>query len=267
MGAPEWRLLAEKIRRLALPKGREALGSFSLEGYRSVERALANGAALEELLISERLAHSERGRDLKLKRRASEAAVPIRVAPDSILEALCDGRGLGETFAVCRIPERAPFEDLFRPHTLILLGWNLADPGNTGALIRSALASGASAFLAVGTTDPWHPKAVRTSMGSCFALPIYRMSEEAFSPSSFQEAGWQLAASVCREGIELPVFKRSTAPLILLMGSEAFGLPEELARQCDHQLRIPMPEGVDSFSVNAAAAVFCYALLHGNGRA
>jgi tRNA G18 (ribose-2'-O)-methylase SpoU len=49
--------------------------------------------------------------------------------------------------------------------------------------------------------------------------------------------------------------------LAVVLGSEAFGLPEELGAACDRRLCIPMPDGVDSFSVNAAAAVLAYTLM------
>src|SRR5262245_40490523 len=55
--------------------------------------------------------------------------------------------------------------------------WGVRDPGNVGAVLRSALAFGASSvILGPDTADPWSPKAVRASMGAVFAVPVARAS-------------------------------------------------------------------------------------------
>jgi len=143
----------------------------------------------------------------------------------------------------------------------VVVGRDLADPGNTGAVIRSALAAGATGFLAVGNTDPWHPKSVRTSMGSLFALPIRKVETDAEWLEGLGSLGFETFATVCRDGESLPAARPSGNRVAVVMGSEAFGLPEDLIDRMDRRITIPMPEGVDSFSVNAAVAVLAYTLL------
>jgi len=103
--------------------------------------------------------------------------------------------------------------------------------------------------VAVGHTDPFHPKAVRTSMGSVCKLPVVRVS------SVSELEGWTLIGTVCEDGTELAEMDFSGERVALLMGSEAFGLSAGLQARLDRRVRIPMRSGVDSFSVNAAAAV------------
>jgi TrmH family RNA methyltransferase len=262
--APEWRLLVEKVKRLAVPAGREALGEFALEGHRSIERALRNGAPLTEVLVSERFYHSEIQREREILTEVQQKEIPLRVAPDEAVAELTGRRRIGEVFGVMAIPESPSLESLFdgEEKRLVMVGWNLADPGNTGAIIRSALAAGASGFLAVGTTDPWHPKAVRTSMGSLFKLPILRVPAESLWLEDLHSLEAETFATVCSHAEALPEVRLTNARSALLLGSEAFGLPDEIADRCDRRITIPMPEGVDSLSVNAAAAVLAYTLLH-----
>ena len=61
----------------------------------------------------------------------------------------------------------------------LLVAVDVVDPGNAGALVRTAHASGAAAFVALGVTDPYHPRATRTSLGSLFRLPILRYATTA----------------------------------------------------------------------------------------
>lgn len=262
MAAPDWRILTQLLKQLAVPKGRRATGLFSLEGCRSMERALRNGAPVREVLVSERFAAAETARERAILEEVRSRALPLRVAPDAEVAALTGGRGLGEVFAVMPLPAEPAWEDFVRKEgrSLVMVGWNLGDPGNVGAVIRSALAAGAVGFIAVGSSDPWHPKSVRTSMGSLFALPIRRVRDDTAWLPALTGLDFETVATVCRDAEPLPDFRLRGSRTALVLGSEAFGLPDELADRLDRRVTIPMPGGVDSYSINAAAAVLAYTL-------
>jgi len=264
MPAPEWRKAVQLIHELSVPKARRRLGRFTLEGYRSLERAFRNGAPLECVVVSESVTARSNERNARVLDETAARGLPLHAVPDGVMTELTRGRGLGDVFAVLRRPPEPALADLIRPEgrTLVVVGWNLGDPGNTGAVIRSALAAGAAGFLAVGTTDPWHPKAVRTSMGSLFALPVLEgtAAEEAWLRELKREK-FETLASVCRNAEPLHRMAPVSDRIALVMGSEAFGLPDGLAERMSRRVTIPMPPGVDSYSINAAAAVLAYTLM------
>lgn len=264
MSAPEWRKAVHCVNQLSLPGGRRALGLFTLEGYRSLERAFRNGAPLEAVLVGEEIVARETERNVRIVAETRSRGLPLHVVPDGVMAELTRGRGLGAVFAILRRPAEPELAELVRAagRTLVVVGWNLGDPGNTGAVIRSALAAGAAGFVAVGTTDPWHPKAVRTSMGSLFALPVLEMAEaEGGWLEVLHGLGFETVASVCRDAEPLNRMEPCGVRTALVMGSEAFGLPEALAGRMRRRVTIPMPAGVDSYSINAAAAVLAYTLM------
>ena len=263
MAAPEWRILLQLLKQIAIPRGRASTGFFSLEGYRSMERALRNDAPVKEVLISETFADADTAREKNLVEEIQQRSIPLRVAPDEDFKELNRGRGIGDIFAIMPIPQEPDWQDFIRPQgrSLLMVGWNLGDPGNTGAVIRSALAAGCSGFLAVGTTDPWHPKSVRTSMGSLFALPIRRVEEGGDWLAALHAQGFESVGTVCRDAIPLPALRLAGKRTALVMGSEAFGLAGEVADRMQKRVTIPMPKGVDSYSINAAAAVLAYTLM------
>ncbi|WFB35117.1 RNA methyltransferase [Kiritimatiellota bacterium B12222] len=263
MAATEWRILLQLVKQIALPRGRMATGLFSLEGYRSMERALRNDAPVREVLISQKFASASTAREQSIMAEVTRKGIPLRVAPDDDFAELNAGRGIGEVFAVMSIPEEPDWTDFIRPRgrSLVMVGWNLGDPGNTGAVIRSALAAGCSGFIAVGTTDPWHPKSVRTSMGSLFAIPILRVDASVDWLRILHDQAFETLATVCRDAEALPDLELTGARTALVLGSEAFGLPDELSDRMKRRVTIPMPEGVDSYSINAAAAVLAYTLM------
>jgi RNA methyltransferase, TrmH family len=262
MPAPAWRLCLETLKRVALPRGRAETGLFSLEGLRSMERALRGGSPIREVLVSERFTARNDARHRRILDDVAAAGLPLRVAPDAEVDALTQGRGLGDVFALLAFPKPPTLEELFDGpgRRLVVVGWNLNDPGNTGAVIRSALAAGAAGFIAVGTTDPWHPKSVRTSMGSLFRLPV-RHEEDLGWMDALPALGVETLASVCRDAEPLPDFVPRQKRLALFMGSEAFGLTDEVVARLDRRITIPMPDQVDSYSINAATAVLAYTLM------
>ncbi len=262
--APEWRKAVHQIQELSVPKARRRLGRFTLEGYRSLERAFRNEAPLECVVISEAVMSRSNERNSRIVDETLARNLPLHAVPDAVMADLTRGRGLGDVFAVLRRPPVPDVADLIRPgeRTLLVVGWNLGDPGNTGAVIRSALAAGAAGFLAVGTTDPWHPKAVRTSMGSLFALPILEWNGPDVSwLERLHENSFETLATVCRHAEPLNGFRSVPDRVALVMGSEAFGLPDALAERMSRRITIPMPPGVDSYSINAATAVLAYTLM------
>jgi RNA methyltransferase, TrmH family len=126
------------------------------------------------------------------------------------------------------------------PLCVCLVG--VADPGNVGAVLRSAQAFGASSVaLGPGCADPHSPKAVRASMGAIFSVPLARVSDVAELP------GERVALLA---GAGEPLVGPARTPLTLLVGAEREGLPEQVVAGCERVARIP----IASESLNAAIA-------------
>jgi RNA methyltransferase, TrmH family len=127
----------------------------------------------------------------------------------------------------------------------------VGDPGNVGAVLRSALAFGASSVaLGPGTADPYGPKAVRASMGAIFSVPVAR--------AEAQELPGELVALVAGEGDAL--IGPAPGPVTLLVGAEREGLPDEVVARADRVAHIPIAG--DSLNAAMAATVALYELAN-----
>jgi TrmH family RNA methyltransferase len=256
-----WRGLAADIERTATPQGRSGVGCFSIEGLRLHERAVRTGVRVERAIVSKSFLDLPSDRIQALVRDLKESGCQLVAAPDAAVARLTEGRAIGAIVGLVRTPAPAPpaFESESRRIHLVAL--DVEDPGNVGALVRTALASSAAGFISVGISDPYHPKAVRTSMGSLFKIPIHHYA--AYGPllEELAAKGVTSIGAVSRGGIQLPELKPPAGPAALFMGGEAAGLPEEVTRQMDLLATVPMASEVDSYSVNAAAAVILYELL------
>ncbi|MET0412445.1 MAG: RNA methyltransferase, partial [Polyangiaceae bacterium] len=131
-------------------------------------------------------------------------------------------------------------------------------PGNVGALLRTGLACAAAGAVCVGRSDAFHPKAVRTSLGSLFKLPLVHTPSAEALLAELARHGVHALATVARGGERLERARWPEGTLALLMGNEGQGLPEAISSAADGRVRIDLSEEVDSFSVNAAAAICLY---------
>jgi TrmH family RNA methyltransferase len=119
------------------------------------------------------------------------------------------------------------------------------DPGNVGAILRSAQAFGAaSVALGPGSADPFGPKAVRASMGAVFAVPLARTGDIAELP------GRTVALIADPDPARPALSTLALGDVTLLIGAERDGLPEQVIAAADQVARIP----IHTHSLNAAMA-------------
>lgn len=236
-------------------------GYFSIEGTRLHERALRANAPLTAVLTSQTVCHTPTERETAVLQQLVSHNIPHYPIPNDEMAKLTQNRRLGDLIGLVRLPAPPHLPTWLAAHhaPTLLVAIDVIDPGNVGGMIRTAHALGADIFVAVGGSDPFHPRAVRTSMGSLFKLPIITTTLpalfEALRPFPIQTIG-----TVAENGLPLPQLKRRRGGTAVFMGSEYWGLPDELLQQLDQCVTIPMTSGIDSFSVNAAAAIVLYQL-------
>jgi TrmH family RNA methyltransferase len=161
-------------------------------------------------------------------------------------------------------PRAASFDDLVRGLPLVLVMAGVQDPGNVGALVRTAEifgASGAAACSAggMGTANPYGPKALRASAGTALRLPVLRGVAASILLAQLRVAAVRVYAA-CPDAADAmaPWEVDWRVPAALLVGNEGAGLPAELARSADAIVRIPQVPGISPAagmdSLNAAVA-------------
>ncbi len=155
--------------------------------------------------------------------------------------------------ALAPLPAARPLERVDR---LLILD-RIADPGNLGTLLRTALALGwNSVALTPGSVDPFNDKALRASKGAPFFLGVTIATPDEITAFATAEALQVVVADLEGE----PIGKRPFAPpLALVLSNESEGvLP--WARTLGEPVRIPMRFGVESLNVAASGAILLHAL-------
>ncbi len=250
--------LARQARALGRgPRQRREEGLFLVEGPRGIAEALDADAPLVWLLVgADRV---ERYADLV--ERALAAGVPVQPVKDALLERVSPtehGQGL---LAAARLPAghgdaAAVLREAGDRPAVVLLG--VQDPGNLGALVRSALAFGAGGLVGAGGADPWNEKAVRASAGAIHRLPVARLADAAPVPELLAADGRRAILAETRGG-RAPDRVDWSGRIALLLGPETGEIPGEI-REAAVAVTLPLAPGVESLSVPVAGSILLWIL-------
>lgn len=233
-------------RKLARRQDRERAGAFLVEGPQAVGEALAD---LTRLFVTDV--------DTDLVRRARSAGVDIVAVSDRVLASLA---GTVSPQGAVGVAELAPvtLDDALAGARLVVVCWQIGDPGNLGTVVRSADAAGADAVVCTtGSVDPRNPKAVRASAGSLFHLPVVADVEPAALIAACRAHGLQLAAADARGSIPYTELD-FTRPTAVVLGNEARGLPHSVLERADAVVAIPIHGRAESLNLAVTAALLVY---------
>lgn len=257
---PKWRHLREL---LESARERRRSGQTVLEGWHLLDAWLATGRPIRQLVIPQRTLQqlagvpASDGDDID---ESVEHSSPEQVAADAHWLIL-DDRLFGEldllpspspVLAVVDIPQRALPARLGEGGDIIVLD-RVQDPGNVGAILRTAAAAGVQTLLTTpGTAACWAPKVLRAGMGGHFVLDIV----ENVAPEALQAlaAHLPLAGTVLQGGQSL-YGTDLRSPLAWVFGNEGEGIAPALQERLGLRLTIPQAAGVESLNVAASAAV------------
>ncbi len=236
-------------------RARRDSGAFVVEGVRLVEESAEAGLEPQLVLYSDDL--SPRGNALveRFKRRQ----MPVEEVDARTLRAASETQTPQGLLAVLPLAARPLPPD---PKLLLVLD-AVRDPGNLGAILRTAAAAGADgALLAPGTADAYAPKVVRAAMGAHFRLPVLQLPWDEIA-AYLQSAGSRVFLAAAGSGV--PYTQADfRPPMALIVGGEAEGAGPQAMALADETVRIPMPGRADSLNAAVAAGILLFEMVRGS---
>jgi TrmH family RNA methyltransferase len=243
----------KELRKLHDRKHRERTGSFLAEGEDLLQEALRWGTPPETVFHDP----DQLPADARVLRDLPPEVELVPVEGDALRRSGSLGSG-SRVIGVWQQGRGAPGRaaEISRETDAALYLHEVADPGNVGAVLRSALALVPCLIvLSPGTADPYSPKAVRASMGAVFGQPIARASFgelHSVAPGA-RMIGLSPQAETTLHETDL------SPPVAFCLGSERQGLPEEVIAGCDEVCRIrQQADGAESLNVAMAATLCLY---------
>lgn len=221
-----------------------------IEGDRLVDDAIDAGIEIEVVLVGDDRA--QRAEDLGRRRQ------PVQLVDHELMERISGLKSAPGSLALCAAPASLELERLaIDGRTLLLVAAGVADPGNLGALARSAEAFGAHALIvARGGASPWNERALRGSMGSLLRLPVAHGLEADQIARTLSSRGVRQVYAATRGGHDAHRFDWK-GPLAIWVSGETGALPPSMQRF--EPVTIPMAPPVESLNVAVAAAILLFA--------
>jgi len=234
-------------------------GIFVAEGEKVVRRLLESNLAVVSALLPQKWMQ-----ELKplLERRGEE--LRVYVAEKKLLETLTGFSMYQGLLAVGKVPPQPSLDEILKrsakPHLLVAVD-GLSSAENLGAVARNCAAFNVQALITGETsTSPFLRRAVRSSMGAIFHLPVIESDNLVDTLSGLRTL--QIRCVAAHPHVSGPTLAQTDlrSDCCLVFGSEGYGLAPGTLAVCDAAAAIPMPHTVDSLNVGSAAAVFLYEL-------
>jgi len=248
--------IVKDLRSLAIKKFRDQQGAFLAEGLKLVIDALDLGWIIKTLVYSK----AGKGNSLvePVAARTIAKGGDVLEVSEKVIAAIT--RRDNPQMVVGVFEQQTQSLSAVKPqgNEVYVALDRVRDPGNLGTIIRTADAAGAKGVILIGdTTDPFSLETIRATMGSVFAVPLIRATEAEFL--SWRKGFSGIVVGTHLKGaVDYRTIPYANKPVILLMGNEQQGLPDQLASSCDKLARIPQEGRADSLNLAIATGVMLF---------
>jgi len=231
--------------KLQIKKYRDEEKKFLLEGFKPIEEAFNSGLEIEQIFV------------LKEKEdKYNFLNSPLILTTEAVLKKISTTDSAPDAVAVAK-QKIFTLDDIKSAKKVVLLE-NIKDSGNLGTILRTAKAFSQDAVVLFGdTVDLYNPKCVRSAVGNLWKIPVVQIKDFSILESNF-DAFDRVATLPKSEGtIDLKNFEAKLNSLIMF-GSEADGLSQDLIDFSTQKVTIEMNEDVESLNLSISVGILLY---------
>lgn len=240
--------LVKKVVKLQQKKYRDEEKKFLLEGFKVIEEAFKSGIELEQVFIEKR--HADKFKFL---------SVPQILTNEAVLKKISTTDTPPEAVAVAIQKTFTP-DDIKFAKKIILLE-NIKDLGNLGTILRTAKAFSQDAVILFGdTVDLYNPKCVRSAVGNLWKIPVVQIKDLEILKSHFSTFERIATLPKAQDTIFSKDFK-AKPPYLIMFGSEAQGLSQDLIDFSIQKVTIEMNDEVESLNLSVSVGIILYKIM------
>lgn len=237
--------LVKQAAKLQQKKYRDEEKKFLLEGYKPIEEAFKSGIEIEYIFVEK--GHAEKFKFL---------SVPQILTNEAVLKKISTTDTPPDAVAVA-IQKTSTLDDIKSAKKVVLLE-NIKDLGNLGTILRTAKAFSQDAVILFGdTVDLYNPKCVRSAVGNLWKIPVVQIKNFETLKATF--ADFELIATLpkAQNTIFLKDFNVKL-PYLIMFGSEAQGLSQDLIDFSTQKITIEMNSEVESLNLSISVGIVLY---------
>ena len=234
--------LVKETAKLLRGKYRDELGLFLIEGEKGIAEALNAGLQIERIFVLE-------GVNGYPEEKVIETT-------EAVLSKISDAKSAPKVVAVAKQPKQ-DFKTLETAKKVVLLE-GIKDAGNLGTILRTASAFGINAVILYGdTVDLYNPKCVRSTVGCLWKTPVFQIKEFDELKNIFTTYERVATLPKSENVVSLEEYQPAEKTLVMF-GSEADGLSDELKNFATKNVTIEMQKDVESLNLSVSASVIMY---------
>jgi len=236
--------LVKEVVKLQQKKHRDETKKFLLEGYKAVEEAISSKIKLDKILLKKGAKHNfDEKNVIYVSEQVLKKISTTTTAPEIVAV------GFQRTYNL----------DILKDAKKVALFENINDLGNLGTILRTSTAVDIDAVVLFGdTVDIYNPKCVRASVGNLWKIPVVYIDD--FSDLSKEFETFERVATLPRAKDYLKNFNVKE-PMLVMFGSEANGLSEDLIKISTNSVKIEMAKTVESLNLATSVSVILYELF------
>ena len=233
----------KEIVKLHQKKYREESGFFLVEGLKSVQELIEADIKILEI-------YATKEQNIRQK---------YTLVSESIMKKISTTSSPCEILAIAK--QRKIEKSEFKNFKKIILLDSISDPGNLGTIIRSAAAFAIDGIILFSDcVELYSPKVIRSTAGNFFKIPIINISTEKELNELFTTHKFVATTLSKENNISLEECKKLDK-YIIMFGSEANGLSENLTKISDKNIKLEMTNNVESLNLSVSASIVLYELF------
>ena len=245
------------VRLCASSKARREKGEFFLEGLRLCRDAALSDVKIKTFFYTKN-ALEKHGDDVKFISDRAQSSFLVSAA---VSQKMADTQTPQGFFCVCSFLEEKGEELVLSGGKFIALE-NVQDPGNLGAVSRTAEALGITALITENGCDVYNVKAQRAAMGSLLRLPVIRTANLFSLLQKCKENGFKIYSTTPNSSAKSITEADMSGNIVAVIGNEGNGVSEKIASACE-KITIPMNGRAESLNASAAAALTMWEIVRG----
>ena len=244
--------IIKHIIKLKEKKYRKEYNEYIIEGAKIVQEAIQEKAKIKQIIISENSINTE-----LIQKHLKEELQKINYiqVPQNIFKLISEVEKPQGILAI--IEKDNKDENININQDIILALDDLQDPGNLGTIIRTADSVGLKQILiSKGTTDPYNPKVIRSTMGAIFRVNIIECENLKETLKKLQNNNFKVM--VTDLNTDKSIYDIKLQKNVIIIGNEANGVSEEIKQMADTRVVIPMFGKTESLNASVATGVILY---------
>jgi len=239
--------LVKEVVKLQQKKHRDEEKKFLLEGFKPIEEAFLAQIDIEKVFV--------------LKEKAQKYSFlkdKLILTTEPVLKKISTTDSAPDAVAVAK-QKIFTLEDIKSAKKVVLLE-NIKDLGNLGTILRTAKAFSQDAVILFGdTVDLYNPKCVRSAVGNLWKIPVVQIKDFSVLKSQFEEFEKVATLPKADDTLFLKNYK-ADSPYLIMFGSEADGLSEELINFATKKVTIEMNSDVESLNLSVSVGIILHSI-------